>query len=49
LLLILRSKIPFATGIYFWSSVVWFSWYFFAVRWSKRSHAAGAFGPAQTT
>jgi len=30
LLLILRSKIPFATGIYFWSSLVWFFWYFFA-------------------
>jgi len=30
LLLILRSKIPFATGIYFWSSLVWFSFYFFA-------------------
>ena len=30
LLLILRSKIPFATGIYFWSSLVWFSWYLYA-------------------
>lgn len=27
LLLILKSKIPFATGIYFWSSMVWFAWY----------------------
>lgn len=29
LLLILKSKIPFATGIYFWSSLVWFSWYLY--------------------
>jgi hypothetical protein len=28
LLLILRAKVPFATGIYFWSSLVWFGWYF---------------------
>jgi len=32
LLLILRFKIPFATGIYFWSSLVWFFWYFYARR-----------------
>jgi hypothetical protein len=37
LLLILRSKIPFATGIYFWSSLVWFSWYFYAYRLHSRS------------
>jgi hypothetical protein len=30
LLLILKSKIPFATGIYFWSSLVWFAWYVYA-------------------
>jgi hypothetical protein len=36
LLLILRSKIPFATGIYFWSSLVWFGWYFYAVRVRSR-------------
>jgi Glycosyltransferase family 87 len=30
LLLILRSRIPFATGIYFWSSLVWFFFYFHA-------------------
>ena len=35
LLLILRSKIQFATGIYFWSSLVWFFWYVYAS--SKRS------------
>ncbi|MBV9624965.1 MAG: DUF2029 domain-containing protein [Acidobacteria bacterium] len=28
LLLILRSRIPFSTGIYFWSSLVWFFFYF---------------------
>jgi Glycosyltransferase family 87 len=27
LLLILWSKVPFSTGIYFWSSLVWFGWY----------------------
>lgn len=27
LLLILWAKVPFATGIYFWSSLVWFGWY----------------------
>jgi hypothetical protein len=32
LLLILRFKIPFSTGIYFWSSMVWFGWYFYAAR-----------------
>ena len=37
LLLILRSKIPFATGIYFWSSLVWFGWYFYTRRVHSRS------------
>ncbi len=37
LLLILRFKIPFSTGIYFWSSLVWFSWYFYAYRLHSRS------------
>lgn len=32
LLLILNAKVPFATGIYFWSSLVWFGWYFYARR-----------------
>jgi Glycosyltransferase family 87 len=32
LLLILRSKIPFSTGIYFWSSLVWFGWYVYGRR-----------------
>ena len=37
LLLILRFKIPFSTGIYFWSSLVWFGFYFYALRLKKRS------------
>ncbi len=32
LLLILSFKIPFATGIYFWSSLVWFAFYFYGRR-----------------
>ena len=35
LLLILSFKIPFSTGIYFWSSSVWFAWFFWARRYSK--------------
>jgi Glycosyltransferase family 87 len=30
LLLIVRAQVPPATGIYFWSSLVWFSWYWYA-------------------
>jgi hypothetical protein len=30
LLLILIFKIPFSTGIYFWSSLLWFGWYVYA-------------------
>jgi hypothetical protein len=30
LLLIVRAQIPPATGIYFWSILVWFSWYWYA-------------------
>jgi len=36
LLLILRFKIPFSTGIYFWSSLVWSSWYFYGVHLHSR-------------
>jgi Glycosyltransferase family 87 len=32
LLLILKAKVPFSTGIYFWSSLVWFAWYFYTRR-----------------
>ena len=43
LLLILRFKIPFSTGIYFWSSLVWFGFYFYAQKLHRRAsaHAAG--------
>jgi hypothetical protein len=34
LLLILRAQIRPATGIYFWSSLVWFSWYWYACSFS---------------
>jgi hypothetical protein len=37
LLLILKSKVPFSTGIYFWSSLVWFFWYFCARKWYSRA------------
>ena len=37
LLLILRFKIPFSTGIYFWSSLLWAGWYFYAARLSRKS------------
>jgi len=30
LLLLLRAKVPFATGIYFWSGLLWTSWYWYA-------------------
>jgi len=35
LLLVLRAKIPFSTGIYFWSSLVWASWYWYAQRFRR--------------
>ena len=44
LLLILAAKVPFATGIYFWSSLVWFSWYFYAKGFSSRDAARLAKG-----
>jgi hypothetical protein len=37
LLLILRARVPFATGIYFWSSLVWASWYWYAKRFRNRT------------
>lgn len=36
LLLILRAQVPFSTGIYFWSSLVWFGWYFYARRINRK-------------
>jgi hypothetical protein len=44
LLLILRAKIPFATGIYFWSSLVWVSWYWYAQRFRSRVASGPACG-----
>jgi len=41
LLLILKAKIPFATGIYFWSSLVWFCWYFYLNRLSQKHMLSG--------
>ena len=35
LLLILRAQIRPATGIYFWSSLVWSSWYWYARSFSQ--------------
>jgi hypothetical protein len=37
LLLVLRAKLPFSTGIYFWSSLVWVSWYWYAQRFRSAS------------
>jgi hypothetical protein len=37
LLLILVFKIPFSTGIYFWSSMVWFGWYVYTRRYPARA------------
>jgi hypothetical protein len=39
LLLLLKAKVPFSTGIYFWSSLVWFFWYFRARSWFLKSGA----------
>ena len=39
LLLLLRAKIPFATGIYFWSSLVWAGWYWYAKRLTRTVNA----------
>jgi hypothetical protein len=38
LLLIVRAQVPPATGIYFWSSLVWFSWYWYAKSFSQPEH-----------
>jgi hypothetical protein len=36
LLLIVRAQVPPATGIFFWSSLVWFSWYWYAHSFSQQ-------------
>ncbi len=38
LLLIVWAQVPPATGIYFWSSLVWFSWYWYAKSFSQPVH-----------
>ena len=49
LLLILKAKVPFSTGIYFWSSLVWFFWYFRARKWySKNTESRPATAPITT-
>jgi hypothetical protein len=42
LLLIVNAQVPPATGIYFWSSLVWFSWYWFAKSFARYSTPAAA-------
>ncbi len=41
LLLIIRAQVSPATGIYFWSSLVWFGWYFYARRIHRVQSGAG--------
>ena len=36
LLLVLNARMDVSTGIYFWSSLVWFSWYWYASRFSQQ-------------
>jgi hypothetical protein len=38
LLLIVRAEVRPDTGIYFWSSLVWFSWYWYARSFSQPAH-----------
>jgi glycosyl transferase family 87 len=40
LLLILQAKVPPSTGIYFWSSLVWFAGYWYALRFSSSPQPA---------
>jgi hypothetical protein len=40
MLLILKAQVPPGTGIYFWSSLVWFSWYWYARSFAPRSDSA---------
>lgn len=41
LLLILHAQVDASTGIYFWSSLVWFSWYWYAGSFAQRSIKEG--------
>lgn len=40
LLLIVKAQVPPATGIFFWSSLVWFGWYFYARSFRLAQHRA---------
>jgi len=44
LLLIVRAQVAPATGIYFWSSLVWFSWYWYAKGFASEAACARAEG-----
>jgi len=48
LLLLLRAKVPFATGIYFWSSLVWGSWYWYAQRFRPALDRSGGHSLVRT-
>lgn len=44
LLLIVNAQVAPATGIYFWSSLVWFSWYWYAKSFSRNFTPMSATG-----
>ena len=44
MLLLIASHIPLQTGIYFWSSLLWFGWYFYGRRVYKRNGLAANAG-----
>jgi hypothetical protein len=44
LLLIVKAQVAPATGIYFWSSLVWFSWYWYAKSFARYSTPMSATG-----
>ncbi len=39
MLLIVRAQVPLGTGIFFWSSLVWFSWYWYGRSFSQTMNA----------
>ncbi len=49
LLLIVRAQVPPATGIYFWSSLVWFAWYWYARSLARYSSPVGLSGERDDT
>ena len=44
MLMIVWFQVPPATGIFFWSSLVWFSWYWYAKSLAKHSTPMSATG-----